>query len=874
MNTMSIPKIYNPLITEDKWYAHWMEKGYFHSTPDEREAYAIVIPPPNVTGVLHMGHMLNNTLQDVMVRRARMMGFNACWVPGTDHASIATEAKVVQKLAKEGIDKNDLTREEFLAHAWEWKEKHGGIILDQLKKLGASCDWERTKFTMDKDMSESVIKVFVDLHQKGLIYRGVRMVNWDPSAQTALSDEEVIHKEVNSKLYHIAYKIEGSDEKLTIATTRPETILGDSAICVNPNDERYTRLKGKKAIVPLVDRVIPIIFDEYVDMEFGTGALKITPAHDINDYQLGDKHGLETIDILNDDGTLSEAATLYIGKDRFVVREEIAVDLQAKGYLVKTEEYQNKVGFSERTDAVIEPKLSMQWFFKMESFSKPALEHVMNDDIQFHPPKFKNTYRHWMENIKDWCVSRQLWWGQQIPAYFYDGNKYVVAESKEEALVLAQKEKPSVTINDLRQDADVLDTWFSSWLWPISVFDGIRKPDNEEINYYYPTNDIVTAPEILFFWVARMIMAGYEYKGDLPFKNVYLTGIVRDKQGRKMSKSLGNSPDPITLMEKYGADGVRVGMLLSSPAGNDLPFDEGLCEQGRNFANKIWNAFRLIKGWEVAEVQQPESAKQAIDWFENKLSKTITEIDLSYSKYRISEALMGTYRLVWDDFCSWYLEMVKPNYGSPMDSVTYAKTIEQLEKILKLLHPFIPFLSEEIWHLIDGRKEDIIVAEWPKATTVNEQLLADFENTTEVVAGIRTLRKEQNIANKEQLELLVIDNQKSNTNLDAIIAKLGNLTSVHTTNEKPSGAFSFMVKTNEYFIPLADNIDVAAEIEKLQKELDYTKGFLKSVEGKLSNERFVNNAPEQVVVNEKNKMADAKAKIEILHTKIKDLGNA
>ena len=871
---MSIPKTYNPLITEDKWYAHWMEKGYFNSTPDDREAYTIVIPPPNVTGVLHMGHMLNNTLQDVMVRRARMMGFNACWVPGTDHASIATEAKVVQKLAKEGIDKNDLTREEFLAHAWEWKEKHGGIILDQLKKLGASCDWERTKFTMDEDMSESVIKVFVDLHQKGLIYRGVRMVNWDPSAQTALSDEEVIHKEVDSKLYHITYKIEGSDEKLTIATTRPETILGDSAICVNPNDERYTHLKGKKAIVPLVDRVIPIIFDEYVDMEFGTGALKITPAHDINDYQLGDKHGLETIDILNDDGTLSEAATLYIGKDRFVVREEIAVDLQAKGYLVKTEEYQNKVGFSERTDAVIEPKLSMQWFFKMESFSKPALEHVMNDDIQFHPPKFKNTYRHWMENIKDWCVSRQLWWGQQIPAYFYDGNKYVVAESKEEALVLAQKEKPSVTMNDLRQDADVLDTWFSSWLWPISVFDGIRNPENEEINYYYPTNDIVTAPEILFFWVARMIMAGYEYKGELPFKNVYLTGIVRDKQGRKMSKSLGNSPDPITLMKQYGADGVRVGMLLSSPAGNDLPFDEGLCEQGRNFSNKIWNAFRLIKGWEVADVQQPESAKQAIDWFENKLSKTITEIDESYSKYRISEALMGTYKLVWDDFCSWYLEMVKPNYGSPMDKVTYAKTIEQLEKILKLLHPFMPFLTEEIWHLIDDRKEDIIVADWPKSGTINEQLLADFENTTEVVAGIRTIRKEQNIANKEQLELLVIDNQKASNNLTAIIAKLGNLSTIDTTTEKPNGAFSFMVKSNEYFIPLGDNIDVAAEIEKLQKELDYTKGFLKSVEGKLSNERFVNNAPEQVVVNEKNKMADAKAKIEILATKIKDLASA
>jgi valyl-tRNA synthetase len=871
---MSIPKTYNPLITEDKWYAHWMEKGYFNSTPDEREAYTIVIPPPNVTGVLHMGHMLNNTLQDVMVRRARMMGFNACWVPGTDHASIATEAKVVQKLAKEGIQKNDLTRDEFLAHAFDWKEKHGGIILEQLKKLGASCDWERTKFTMDDDMSESVIKVFVDLHQKGLVYRGVRMVNWDPSAQTALSDEEVIHKEVNSKLYHIAYSIEGSNEKITIATTRPETILGDSAICLNPNDERYTHLKGKKAIIPLVNRIIPIIFDEYVDMEFGTGALKITPAHDINDYKLGDKHGLETIDILNDDGTLSEAATLYIGKDRFVVREEIAVDLKAKGYLVKTEEYQNKVGFSERTDAVIEPKLSMQWFFKMESFSKPALEHVMNDDIQFHPAKFKNTYRHWMENIKDWCVSRQLWWGQQIPAYFYEGNKYVVAESKEEALVLAQKEKSSVTMADLHQDPDVLDTWFSSWLWPISVFDGIRNPDNKEINYYYPTNDIVTAPEILFFWVARMVMAGYEYRKELPFKNVYLTGIVRDKQGRKMSKSLGNSPDPITLMEKYGADGVRVGMLLCSPAGNDLPFDEGLCEQGRNFSNKIWNAFRLIKGWEVAEVEQPESAKQAITWFENKLSKTIVEIDESYSKYRISEALMGTYRLVWDDFCSWYLEMVKPNYGSQIDSTTYARTIQQLEKILKLLHPFMPFLTEEIWHLIDDRKEDIIVAHWPIAGTVNEQLLSDFENITEVVAGIRTIRKEQNIANKEQMELLVIENQKAKTNFDAIVAKLGNLSSINTINEKPNGAFSFMVKSNEYFIPLGENIDVAAEIEKLQKELDYTKGFLKSVEGKLGNDRFVNNAPEQVVVNEKNKMADAKAKIEILATKIKDFGNA
>jgi len=870
---MELAKKYEPKDVEKKWYTHWIEKGYFHSTPDDREAYTIVIPPPNVTGVLHMGHMLNNTLQDVMIRRARMQGFNACWVPGTDHASIATEAKVVEKLAEEGIVKTDLTREEFLSHAWQWKEKHGDIILEQLKKLGASCDWKRTKFTMDDDMSESVIKVFVDLHQKGLIYRGVRMVNWDPTAQTALSDEEVIHKEVNSKLYHIAYNIEGSDEKITIATTRPETILGDSAICVNPNDERYTHLKGKNAIIPLVDRVIPIIFDEYVDMEFGTGALKITPAHDINDYQLGDKHGLESIDILNDDGTMSEAATLYIGKDRFEVRKEIVTDLESKGSLIKTEEYQNKVGFSERTDAVIEPKLSMQWFCKMEEFSKPALEHVMNGDILFHPEKFKNTYRHWMENIKDWCVSRQLWWGQQIPAYFYEGNKYVVAESKEEALTLAQKEKPSVTMSDLRQDEDVLDTWFSSWLWPISVFDGIRNPDNEDINYYYPTNDLVTAPEILFFWVARMIMSGYEYRKELPFKNVYLTGIVRDKQGRKMSKSLGNSPDPIELMEKYGADGVRVGMLLCSPAGNDLPFEVGLCEQGRNFSNKIWNAFRLIKGWEVDECEQAESAKQAINWFESKINKRINEIDVSYSKYRISEALMSTYKLVWDDFCSWYLEIVKPNYGSPIDKITYTKTIEQLEKILKLLHPFMPFISEEIWHLIDDRTNDIIVADWPKSGSINEQLLNNFENTTEVVAGIRTIRKEQNIAQKEQLELLVIANQKTSNNLDAIIAKLGNLSAINTAVEKPKGAFSFMVKSNEYFIPLGDNIDVEEEKEKLQKEMDYTKGFLKIVEEKLSNEKFVQNAPQQLVENEQNKLADAKKKIKILTEKLSAISN-
>ena len=865
---MSIPKTYNPLIAEQKWYKHWLEKGYFHSTPDKREAYTIVIPPPNVTGVLHMGHMLNNTLQDVMIRRARMMGYNACWVPGTDHASIATEAKVVAKLAKEGIKKSDLTREEFLAHAFDWKNKHGGMILEQLKKLGASCDWERTKFTMDDDMSESVIKVFVDLYNKGLIYRGVRMVNWDPSAQTALSDEEVIHKEINSKLYYIGYNIEGSDEKITVATTRPETILGDAAICVNPSDKRYTHLKGKNAIIPLIGKIIPIIFDDYVDMEFGTGALKITPAHDINDYTIGHKHSLEIIDVLNDDGTLSEAAQLYIGKDRFVVREEIAVDLEKNGFLVKAEEHQNKVGFSERTNVVIEPKLSMQWFCKMEEFSKPALEHVMNDDIQFHPAKFKNTYRHWMENIKDWCVSRQLWWGQQIPAYYYEGNKFVVAPTKEEALLLAKKENPNITIADLRQDEDVLDTWFSSWIWPISVFDGIRNPDNKEINYYYPTNDLITGPDILFFWVARMIMAGYEYRKELPFKNVYLTGLVRDKQGRKMSKSLGNSPDPIELMEKYGADGVRVGMLLCAPAGNDLPFDEGLCEQGRNFSNKIWNAFRLIKGWEVSDCEQPESAKQAIIWFENKINKAIIEIDESYTKYRISEALMSTYKLIWDDFCSWYLEIVKPNYGSPIDNITYQKTIQQLEKILKLLHPFMPFLSEEIWHLVKEREEDIIIANWPKAGAIDTSLLEDFETITEVIAGIRTIRKTQNIPNKEPLSLEVINHQIQSNNLNTIIAKLGNLSVINAISEKPASSFSFMVKANEFFIPIGNTIDVTFELEKLQKELDYNKGFLNSVESKLNNERFVTSAPKQVIANEKNKLADAKAKIEILENKI------
>jgi len=866
---MSITKTYNPNISESKWYAHWMDKKYFSSTPDDREPYSIVIPPPNVTGVLHMGHMLNNTLQDVLIRKARMKGFNACWVPGTDHASIATEAKVVQKLAKEGIDKNDISREEFMVHAWEWKEKHGGIILEQLKKLGASCDWDRTKFTMDDSMSESVISVFVDLFNKGLVYRGVRMVNWDPSAQTALSDEEVIHKEVDSKLYYITYKIEDSEETITIATTRPETILGDSAICVNPNDQRYSHLKGKKAIVPLVNRSIPFIFDDYVDVEFGTGALKVTPAHDLNDYQLGDKHGLEVIDIFNDDGTINELGQLYVGMDRFEVRSQIAVDLKVKGFLDKVEELKNKVGYSERTDAVIEPKLSMQWFLKMEDFSKPALDCVMNNDINFYPEKFKNTYRHWMENIKDWCLSRQLWWGQQIPAYFYDGNNFVVASSKEEALVLAQAKKSDVTLEDLRQDEDVLDTWFSSWLWPISVFDGIRNPDNEEIGYYYPTKDLVTAPEILFFWVARMIMAGKEYQKEIPFKNVYLTGIVRDKLGRKMSKSLGNSPDPIELMNKYGADGVRVGMLLSSPAGNDLPFDESLCEQGRNFSNKIWNAFRLIKGWEVQDIEQPESSKIAIDWFANKTNVTITEIEKSFDQFRISEALMSSYKLVWDDFCSWYLEAIKPAYQAPIDSKTYLSTIEMLETVLKLLHPFMPFITEEIWHLIKVREDDIIVAQWPVASSVDTSVLQSFNIGAEVISGIRNIRKSKQIPNKEALSLSIKINGDFDKSIDVLIAKMSNLTHIDYVDEKVNGAFSFRVRSNEFFVPLGQSVDVEAELEKLNQELVYTKGFLNSVNKKLSNQRFVDSAPEQVVAMEKKKQSDAQTKINMLENQIK-----
>jgi len=868
---MSIPKIYQANKVESKWYDHWLKKGYFFSKPDDRDSYTIVIPPPNVTGVLHMGHMLNNTLQDVMIRRARMQGYNACWVPGTDHASIATEAKVLNKLSEEGIKKEDISRSEFMEHAYKWKEKHGGIILEQLKKLGASCDWKRTKFTMDDDMNESVIKVFVDLYNKGLIYKGVRMVNWDPSAQTAVSDEEVIHKEVDSKLYHISYNIEGSDEKITVATTRPETILGDSAICVNPNDKRYTHLRGKNAIIPLINKTIPIIFDEYVDVEFGTGALKITPAHDINDYEIGEKHGLEKIDILNDDGTLNESAQLYVGKDRFVVRKDIAVDLEKEGLLVKTEEYRNKVGFSERTDAVIEPKLSMQWFCKMEQLSKPALEHVMNDNIKLHPAKFKNTYRHWMENIKDWCVSRQLWWGQQIPAFYYEGNKFVVAQNKEEALLLAQKENPNLTLADLHQDEDVLDTWFSSWLWPISVFDGIRNPENEEINYYYPTNDLVTGAEIIFFWVARMIMSGYEYRKEIPFKNVFFNGIVRDKIGRKMSKSLGNSPDPLKLIDKYGADGVRVGMLLCSPAGNDLPFDEALCEQGRSFSNKIWNAFRLIKGWNIEEISQEQASSDAINWFENKLSLTINEINQSFSKYRISEALMSTYKLIWDDFCSIYLEIIKPEYTKPIDKKTYNQTIIFLENILQILHPFMPFLSEEIWHLIDDRESDIIVSQWPKAKSIDEQLINDFNNTVEVVSGIRNIRKEKNIAKKEELDLFIINNTETKNNLDSIIIKLGNLSKVEYTKKKIEQAFSFMVKSNEYFVPLTESFDKDAELEKLNKDLDYTKGFLKIVESKLSNNKFVDNAPSNLVENEKNKLKDAKEKIRILTEKINSL---
>ena len=875
---MSIPSKYDAAAVENKWYDYWMTNKYFHSTPDSREPYTIVIPPPNVTGILHMGHMLNNTIQDVLVRRARLQGKNACWVPGTDHASIATEAKVVAKLKEQGIDKNDLSREEFMKHAWDWTDEYGGVILEQLKKLGCSCDWDRTKFTMDDDMSESVIKVFIDLFNKGLIYRGFRMVNWDPQAQTTLSDEEVIYEERQGNLYYLNYKIQDSDEVITIATTRPETILGDTAICINPNDERYTHLKGKKAIVPLCNRVIPIIEDEYVDTEFGTGCLKVTPAHDMNDKALGEKHQLEVIDIFNADATLNSFGLHYQGKDRFVVRKEIAAELESKGYLTKTEPHVHKVGTSERTKEVIEPRLSDQWFLKMETLAKPAITAVLEDKtINLFPKKFENTYRHWMENIRDWNISRQLFWGQQIPAYFYGDGKddFVVAESIEKALELAKVKSGNtqLSIQNLKQDNDVLDTWFSSWLWPMSVFDGIRNPENEDIKYYYPTNDLVTGPDILFFWVARMIVAGHEYKDQKPFTNVYFTGLVRDKQRRKMSKSLGNSPDALKLIENFGADGVRVGLLLSSAAGNDLMFDEALCQQGKAFGNKIWNAFRLIEGWEVADIAQPAYASTAIEWYQAKFQKTLVEIEDHFSKYRLSDALMTTYKLIWDDFCSWLLEMVKPAYEAPIDHKTYAAVVEILESNLKILHPFMPFLTEEIWQFLTKRtpEEALIVASWPEITPFDQNILEGFEFASDVVSGIRTIRKEKNIAFKNTIEFSVLNNESQSKDFDAIISKLGNISKMTYTNEPVENALSFRVKSNEYFIPANDTIDVEAEILKLKEELKYTEGFLKSVQKKLSNERFVSGAPEQVVASEKKKEADAIAKIETLNASLKNL---
>ncbi|MBL4754185.1 MAG: valine--tRNA ligase [Flavobacteriales bacterium] len=866
---MEIAKHYDSATLEDKWYKEWLEKGYFNSVPDEREPYTIVIPPPNVTGVLHMGHMLNNTIQDVLIRKARMEGKNALWVPGTDHASIATEAKVVAKLREEGLTKKDLTRDEFLEKAWEWKEEHGGIILEQLKKLGASCDWSRTRFTMEDKLSEAVIKVFVDLYNKGLIYRGIRMVNWDPVGMTAVSDEEVIHKDVNAKLYYVEYRIENSDETVTIATTRPETILGDTAICVNPNDERYAALKDKKALVPLIDRPIPFIYDDYVDMEFGTGALKVTPAHDINDYELGVRHNLETIDILNDDGTLNESAQLFVGQDREVARKNIVAELEQNGLLVKTEEIEHAVGFSERTHAVIEPKLSMQWFFKMEEMAKPALDYVMDDTIKFYPSKFKATYKHWMENVRDWCISRQLWWGQRIPAWYDEEGKIFVAETTEEVEKLAGH-------NNLRQDEDVLDTWFSSWLWPISVFDGMLDPDNEDINYYYPTNDLITAPDILFFWVARMIMSGYEYRGQKPFNNVYLTGMVRDEQGRKMSKQLGNSPNPLDLIQKYSADGVRTGMLFCSPAGNDLLFDVKLCDQGRSFCNKIWNALRLIKGWEVDEqAPQEESSALAVAWFNSKFNDTLSTINDHYSKFRISDALMTVYKLIWDDFCSWYLESVKPGYEKPIDAKTYRETITIFEGLLKVLHPFMPFISEEIWHLIGdrGEKESIVIAEWPKAGEVDKNLLKDFDDATELIKELRTVRKENNIPFKESIRLIAkIENGQRRT-FDPIVSKLINLEEMVFSMEKPENSQTLVIGSVEYFVPMTGKIDNVAESKKLQSELDYTKGFLKSVLGKLSNEKFVNNAPEKVIAIERKKQSEAEERITVLEEQLKSLAN-
>lgn len=872
---IEIESKYNPAIVEDKWYSAWLENKCFSSKPDNRKAFTIVIPPPNVTGVLHMGHMLNNTIQDVLVRRARMKGFNACWVPGTDHASIATEAKVVAKLKAEGIDKKDLSREEFLSHAWQWKEKHGGIILEQLKKLGASCDWDRTRFTMEDALYESVIDVFVDLYEKGLIYRGVRMVNWDPVALTALSDEEVIFKEQNSKLYHLKYKIEDSDEYLIVATTRPETILGDTAVCVHPEDERYSHLKGKKVIIPIVGRSIPVIFDEYVDREFGTGALKITPAHDINDYNLGIKHKLDSIDIFNDNGSLNENGKQYAGLDRFECRKQIAKDLQAADLMHKIEDYNNKIGCSERTGAVIEPKLSLQWFLKMQDLAKPALEVVMSDEIKFHPSKFKNTYRHWMENVKDWCISRQLWWGQRIPAYHLPNREFVVAKSAEEAFKKAQELFPTenYTLNDLKQDEDVLDTWFSSWLWPMSVFDGIRNPNNEEINYYYPTNDLITAPEIIFFWVARMIIAGLEYKKEVPFKNVYFTGIVRDKLGRKMSKSLGNSPDPIELIEKYGADGVRMGMLLASPAGNDLPFDESYCEQGRNFSNKIWNALRLIKSWKVEDIEQPASSALAIEWFKEKMNKTLCDLEDDFSKYRLSESLMNVYKFVWDDLCSWYLEIIKPAYQAPIDRKTYEVTLDIFEDVMKILHPFMPFVSEEVYHIIKERKENdfIMQAQLPAIKEVNSTLLSEFDFIEEFITAIRSVRNEKNIAQKVALQVYFTRSEEGNIieKYSDIVCKLCNLDTLSSCEEKVEKAIAKMVRTLEFFVPLTDNVNKEEEIKKIKADIEYYEGFKNSVMKKLSNENFVSKAPEQVVAMERKKLSDAEQKIETLNEQLK-----
>ena len=890
---MELASKYDPQAVESKWYQYWLDNKLFSSKPDGREPYTVVIPPPNVTGVLHMGHMLNNTIQDILVRRARMEGKNACWVPGTDHASIATEAKVVNRLAQQGIKKTDLTREEFLKHAWDWTHEHGGIILKQLRKLGASCDWDRTAFTMDETRSRAVIHVFCDLYQKGLIYRGVRMVNWDPKAQTALSDEEVIYKDEHSKLYHLKYyvveqdcqqvdeeNVMHKDEKgyyAVVATTRPETIMGDSAMCINPEDKKNTWLKGKHVIVPLVNREIPVIEDTYVDIEFGTGCLKVTPAHDINDHALGLKHGLETIDIFNDNGTISEAAGLYVGMDRMDVRKQISIDLQNAGLMEKIEDYNNKVGFSERTNVPIEPKLSTQWFLKMQHFADIALPPVMDDDIEFYPKKYKNTYRHWLENIKDWCISRQLWWGHRIPAYYFDnaGKKdFVVAETAEEALKLAQEKNANIKAEDLEQESDCLDTWFSSWLWPISLFDGIEHPDNEEINYYYPTSDLVTGPDIIFFWVARMIMAGYEYRGKMPFKHVYFTGIVRDKLGRKMSKSLGNSPDPLVLIDKFGADGVRMGMMLSAPAGNDILFDESLCEQGRNFNNKIWNAFRLVKGWETADIEQPKSAEIAVKWFDAKLKEVNEEMQKQFKDYRISEALMTVYKLFWDEFSSWYLEMVKPAYGQPIDQKSYDATLRFFDALLKMLHPFMPFITEELWqHIYDRKDGESIMREKldiPAPTTEEQKLAADIEAVKQIIAGVRTVRNQKNIAQKEQLSLQVVGKNDFEAYNDVTL-KMANLDKIEVIAEKSANASSFMVGTDEFAVPLGDLIDVAAEIEKAEAQLKHLEGFLMGVRKKLSNENFVAHAPEKVVALERKKESDSVEKIAALKATIEEL---